>query len=112
MNAVEVRALHVRYDRVEALTGVSFDLPEGTALGIVGPNGSGKSTLLKTVAGLLLPSEGTVRVEGMAADSRHDRLRAADRGRRLEISGECARCRDDGAIPARRTVRALFTGRS
>jgi ABC-type Mn2+/Zn2+ transport system ATPase subunit len=66
MNAVEVRDLHVRYDRVEALTGVSFDLPEGTALGIVGPNGSGKSTLLKTVAGLLLPSEGTVRVEGMA----------------------------------------------
>ena len=66
MNAVEVRNLHVRYDRVEALTGLSFDLPEGTSLGIVGPNGSGKSTLLKTVAGLVLPSAGTVLVEGMA----------------------------------------------
>jgi len=66
MNAVEVRNLHVRYDRVEALTGLSFDLPEGTSLGIVGPNGSGKSTLLKTVAGLVLPSAGSVLVEGMA----------------------------------------------
>ena len=79
MNAVEVRDLHVRYDRVEALTGVSFDLPEGTALGIVGPNGSGKSTLLKTVAGLLLPSEGTVRVEGMAPR----RLTARRRARKI-----------------------------
>jgi ABC-type Mn2+/Zn2+ transport system ATPase subunit len=66
MNAVEVRDLHVRYDRVEALTGLSFNLPEGTALGVVGPNGSGKSTLLKTVAGLLVPSAGSVLVEGMA----------------------------------------------
>jgi manganese transport system ATP-binding protein len=64
--AVEVRNLHVRYDRVVALDGVEFDLPRGTAMGIVGPNGSGKSTLLKTVAGLIKPSEGTVRVQGVA----------------------------------------------
>jgi manganese transport system ATP-binding protein len=64
--AVEVRNLHVRYDRVVALDGVGFDLPRGTAMGIVGPNGSGKSTLLKTVAGLIKPSEGTVRVQGIA----------------------------------------------
>ena len=64
MNAVEVRGLHVRYERVEALQGVDFDVPRGTALGIVGPNGSGKSTLLKAVAGLLRPSAGSVRVQG------------------------------------------------
>jgi manganese transport system ATP-binding protein len=64
MNAVEVHGLHVRYDRVEALQGLDFSLPRGTALGIVGPNGSGKSTLLKAVAGLIKPSEGTVRVQG------------------------------------------------
>jgi len=65
-NAVEVRNLHVRYDRVIALDGVDFDLPRGTAMGVVGPNGSGKSTLLKTVAGLIKPSDGTVRVQGVA----------------------------------------------
>ena len=60
MNAVEVQGL-----RVEALQGVDFTLPRGTALGIVGPNGSGKSTLLKAVAGLVAPTEGTVLVQGM-----------------------------------------------
>ncbi len=64
-NAVEVRDLVVRYERVTALAGVSFELPRGTALGIVGPNGSGKSTLLKTVAGLVPPASGTVRVQGL-----------------------------------------------
>ncbi|GAC1420567.1 MAG: metal ABC transporter ATP-binding protein [Candidatus Velthaea sp.] len=66
MNAIDVRDLHVRYDRVEALQGVDFSLPAGTALGIVGPNGSGKSTLLKTIAGLVLPASGSVRVFGKA----------------------------------------------
>ena len=64
MNAVEVHDLGVRYERVTALDGVTFELPRGTALGIVGPNGSGKSTLLKAVAGLLDPTSGTVCVEG------------------------------------------------
>jgi ABC-type Mn2+/Zn2+ transport system ATPase subunit len=64
MSAVEVRDLHVRYDRVEALTGLSFSVADGTALGIVGPNGSGKSTLLKAVAGLVVPSSGSVLVQG------------------------------------------------
>jgi ABC-type multidrug transport system ATPase subunit len=65
-NAVEVHDLHVRYDRVEALQGLDFTLPRGTALGVVGPNGSGKSTLLKAVAGLVTPSEGSVMVQGVA----------------------------------------------
>lgn len=65
MNAVEVSHLRVRYERVVALDGLTFNVPRGTALGIVGPNGSGKSTLLKTVAGLVKPSEGTVLVQGM-----------------------------------------------
>jgi ABC-type Mn2+/Zn2+ transport system ATPase subunit len=68
VNAVEVHDLHVRYERVTALAGVSFDLPRGTAMGIVGPNGSGKSTLLKTVAGLVEPASGTVRVQGKPPD--------------------------------------------
>jgi manganese transport system ATP-binding protein len=65
VNAVEVRDLHVRYDRVVALDGLDFDLPRGMALGVVGPNGSGKSTLLKTIAGLIRPSEGSVLVQGV-----------------------------------------------
>jgi manganese transport system ATP-binding protein len=64
--AVDVVSVIVRYDRVLALDGVTLSVERGTALGIVGPNGSGKSTLLKTVAGLIRPDSGTVRVFGDA----------------------------------------------
>jgi manganese transport system ATP-binding protein len=64
--AVDVQGVVVRYDRVLALGGVSLSVERGTALGIVGPNGSGKSTLLKTVAGLIQPDAGSVRVFGDA----------------------------------------------
>jgi manganese transport system ATP-binding protein len=64
VNAVEARDVRVQYERVVALDGVNLILPSGIALGIVGPNGSGKSTLLKTIAGLIAPTTGTVRVFG------------------------------------------------
>jgi manganese transport system ATP-binding protein len=67
--AVDVQGIVVRYDRVLALDGVSLSVQRGTALGIVGPNGSGKSTLLKTVAGLIRPDAGNVRVFGTAPGS-------------------------------------------
>lgn len=60
--AVCAHDLVVRYEDFTALEGVTFDVRFGEALGIVGPNGSGKSTLLKTVAGLLQPSSGDLRV--------------------------------------------------
>lgn len=65
-NAVAIEGVVVRYDRVVALDHISLQIDRGTALGIVGPNGSGKSTLLKTIAGLIKPDAGTVRVFGQA----------------------------------------------
>jgi ABC-type Mn2+/Zn2+ transport system ATPase subunit len=62
--AVVARDLVVRYDDFTALIGATFTARYGEALGIVGPNGSGKSTLLKTIAGLLQPSSGALRVLG------------------------------------------------
>jgi teichoic acid transport system ATP-binding protein len=47
---------------VRALKGVSFDVLEGEAVGIIGSNGSGKSTLLAAVAGLLPPTSGDILV--------------------------------------------------
>jgi len=47
-----------------ALRGLSFNVPEGGALGIIGANGSGKSTLLKLVAGVLQPTQGTITKRG------------------------------------------------
>jgi ABC-type polysaccharide/polyol phosphate transport system ATPase subunit len=49
---------------VEALKGVSFEVPTGSVLGVIGANGAGKSTLMRTMAGILPPTEGRVEVHG------------------------------------------------
>ncbi len=54
-------------EAIPALTDVSFTVAKGEAVGLIGSNGSGKSTLLKTVAGILKPTEGTIRVDGRVA---------------------------------------------
>jgi ABC-type Mn2+/Zn2+ transport system ATPase subunit len=64
--ALEARALSVGYSGLPILANVDIRLRGGEKLALVGANGSGKSTLLKTMAGLLKPLGGEVRVLGGA----------------------------------------------
>jgi len=57
----------LRTDEFWALEGVTFDVRQGEAIGVVGRNGQGKSTLLKLIAGVMLPDSGEVRVTGGVA---------------------------------------------
>lgn len=57
----------VSFEDFWALRDVSFEVMKGDALGLIGLNGSGKSTMLKTIAGVLKPTEGSVRVNGSVA---------------------------------------------
>ncbi|MEV6929344.1 ABC transporter ATP-binding protein [Dactylosporangium sp. NPDC051485] len=63
-SAMEMSGLGRRYGRTWALRDCSLALPEGRVIALVGPNGAGKSTLLSLAAGLLRPSEGTLRLFG------------------------------------------------
>lgn len=63
---VEARGLTRRYGPVRALSGVDLVLRRGEILLVLGPNGAGKSTLLRTIAGLLLPTAGSVVIDGRA----------------------------------------------
>jgi ABC-type multidrug transport system ATPase subunit len=69
---VDVDDLWKRYGRLqpalEALRGVSFGVPEGSAFALVGPNGAGKTTTIKILMNLLRPSRGRASVFGV--DSR------------------------------------------
>lgn len=57
----------ITYDNFWALQHVNFLMKAGESVGIIGLNGSGKSTFLKILAGVLEPTEGTVRVAGSVA---------------------------------------------
>jgi ABC-type multidrug transport system ATPase subunit len=56
-------AVEKRYGRKRALRPVSFDVPEDGFLLVTGPNGSGKTTLLRLLAGLAVPTKGTLTVD-------------------------------------------------
>ncbi len=62
--AVSVRHLRVTSGGVTMVTGVDLDVAPGERVALVGPSGAGKTTLLRAVAGLVLPSSGTVRIAG------------------------------------------------
>jgi teichoic acid transport system ATP-binding protein len=49
---------------IPALADISFDVPDGTALGIIGNNGAGKSTLMRALSGILPPTRGRIEVNG------------------------------------------------
>jgi len=52
---------------IDAVTDVSFSVPQGSSLGIIGRNGSGKTTLLRLLAGIYRPNAGTIKVAGEVA---------------------------------------------
>jgi teichoic acid transport system ATP-binding protein len=52
---------------VEAIKNVSFEVANGSAMGIIGSNGAGKSTLMRALAGILPPTSGSIEVWGRAS---------------------------------------------
>jgi ABC-2 type transport system ATP-binding protein len=67
--AVAVEGLTKRFGTgpaaVTAVDGVSFDIAPGSVVGLLGPNGAGKTTTIKSILGLVVPDEGSVRVHGV-----------------------------------------------
>ncbi|MBS4175460.1 ABC transporter ATP-binding protein [Bacillus sp. FJAT-49736] len=50
---------------IEAVKGISFQVKSGEVVGLLGPNGAGKTTTIKMMCGLLLPNEGTIKINGI-----------------------------------------------
>jgi len=61
---IEVSGLTKLYGDFPAVQDLSFRAAPGEVLGLVGPNGAGKTTTLRSIAGIIAPSAGTIRVAG------------------------------------------------
>ncbi len=62
MNAVETRELTRTFGTLDAVRGLSLEVPEGSIFALMGPNGAGKTTTIKLLMNLLQPTSGTARV--------------------------------------------------
>ena len=61
---LKIKDLKVNYGGIEAVKGISFEVPEKSIVTLIGANGAGKSTTLRTIAGLVKPSGGSIEFMG------------------------------------------------
>jgi branched-chain amino acid transport system ATP-binding protein len=64
MALLEIDDLHVSYDNIEALKGVSLKVEAKQIVTLIGANGAGKTTTLRTISGLVRPRAGDIRFDG------------------------------------------------
>ena len=57
---LKIQDLQVNYGGIEAVKGISFEVPDGSIVTLIGANGAGKSTTLRTIAGLVKPAGGSI----------------------------------------------------
>ena len=57
---LEIKGLHVSYGGIQALRGVSLNVPDGKIVTLIGANGAGKSTLMRTISGLVKAQSGSI----------------------------------------------------
>ena len=62
---IEIQNLKKSYGRVEAVKGLNLEILSGELFVLLGPNGAGKTTTLKMLAGLLNPTSGSIRINGI-----------------------------------------------
>lgn len=82
-HAIEIQNLRKTYagnkrsGPKEALKGINLTIPRGSVFGLLGPNGAGKSTLINILAGLVIKTEGRVKIWGFDQDENPRQSRAA-----------------------------------
>ncbi|MFI5270306.1 MAG: ABC transporter ATP-binding protein, partial [Chloroflexota bacterium] len=71
MSQIRLSNLVKRFDRTEAVAGISLTVESGQAVALLGPSGCGKTTTLKCIAGLEDPTEGEIHLDGRLIAAKH-----------------------------------------
>ena len=92
MALLEIDDIHVFYDKIQALKGISVAVEDKQIVTLVGGNGAGKSTTLRAISGLLHPRHGEIRFDGrtLTGMGAHD----------IAAIGRACRCRKDAGSSA------------
>jgi len=98
--AIVAEDLGKSFGEVEALKGVSFEVPVGTVLGLLGPNGAGKTTAVRILTTLLRPDRGRARVLGLDVSRHAQAVRAS-----IGLAGQYAAV--DENLTARENLRLV-----
>jgi molybdopterin-binding protein len=64
MGIIDTQDIHVSFENVDALCGITLEIGSGEMFSIIGPNGSGKTTLIRLLGGLLKPTTGEILLHG------------------------------------------------
>ena len=62
---IEIKNLTMRYKNGKGVGDINISVDNGEVKGLLGPNGAGKSTTMRSLMGFLMPSEGSLSVEGI-----------------------------------------------
>ena len=62
---LEINSIYVSYDETPVITDATIAMGEREIVSVLGSNGAGKTTLLKTISGLLHPTSGSIKFDGV-----------------------------------------------
>jgi Cu-processing system ATP-binding protein len=62
---ISISNLHKNFGKFQAIRNLSLELKKGECIALIGPNGCGKTTLIKSILGMVIPSSGAIRFQGL-----------------------------------------------
>lgn len=67
---ISIEKIHKRFGKNEVLKGINLDISKNGIFAILGPNGSGKTTLIKSILGMVIPDDGTIRINDVLVNKK------------------------------------------
>jgi len=69
---ITIEKLHKKFGKVQVLKELDLEIKSGGIFAVLGPNGSGKTTLIKSVLGMVIPNQGSIKINGNSILKKHE----------------------------------------